>query len=1009
MGQSELQKFLDLVSDPYRDQFNQQSILASIASSLATSAIIFLAWCLIRPHNSIVYAPKLRHLDEKHAPRDLVDKIGVDATLFLRVLKMCRNIMGILGLLGVILVIPVNVLISKKNSWVGAPTDPLILMTPRMVWGEAIWSQVVVAWVFDAIIVYMLWVNYKAVAKLRQGYFESPEYQVALSSRTLMVTDIPVSHRSDEGLRRILNGITTPSNGDENCVIGRAVKDLPGLIEQHSEAVYELEEVLAKYLKNPNSLPASRPTCKPQRHDKSIPKGMKVDAIDYLYHRIDGLEKKIYHIRDTVDSRDAEKYGFISYPTISQAHVAAKAVGRKHIKGTTIQLAPKPQDLIWENLLSSKKHRRWNAMIGNLLFGLLSIGFVVPNAFIAVFLSDISRIAEFWPAFRNNFYGYPKEWAFVQGFLTPVVTSIIYLLLPIVMRRLSKWQGDLKKTSRERHVTHKLYAFFIFNNLIIFSIFSTLWELVARIVGELEKQGNVEKDVWKIIQEYKVATQLTTAIFKVSPFWMMYLLQRNMGAVLDLAQVVSLLWGTFARKWLCPTPRQIIEHTAPPTFDYATYYNYFLFYFTIALTFATLQPLMLIIAFLYFLVDSWLKKYLLMYVFVTKIESGGAFWRLLFNRFLFATIFSNVVVAIVVWVQYDASMAWAWVIPLPFLLMGFKIYCKKTFDDNMHYHTKAGERDSIIAGAGGLQIGKDHRRSEKLRTRFGHPALYRPLLHPMVRANAQRVLAEVYQGRTNSDMGDQRRTVYGEIDLDAMERGRPGKKLGEPAGGAAVQFVEDGDMDFSKWKHKPGFAEEGAEILSLRGSTYGGSGWMTPTPGISGFRGVGDGVDSGRSSLEGGADMGYHGVGKRHDFGERTRPQSPLSSGFTSVGYQNLPVYTSSPGVSRSPSPNPLQIGASLLPAPHPHSPQDMHFQPLPPRDARPLHMHPPHSPGMLASGGEYSDAHSVHSHMSGESMSENLLAGGGSSISTSTHRRAIRGRGGEGGMMSIGRRGAPE
>jgi len=191
-----------------------------------------------------------------------------------------------------------------------------------------------------------------------------------------------------------LSGITAPSNGDENCVIGRAVKDLPGLIEQHSEAVYELEEVLAKYLKNPNNLPASRPTCKPQRHDKSIPKGMKVDAIDYLYHRIDGLEKKIYHIRDTVDSRDAEQYGFISYPTISQAHVAAKAVGRKHIKGTTIQLAPKPQDLIWENLGRSKKHRRWNAMIGNLLFGLLSIGFIVPNAFIAVFLSDISRIAE---------------------------------------------------------------------------------------------------------------------------------------------------------------------------------------------------------------------------------------------------------------------------------------------------------------------------------------------------------------------------------------------------------------------------------------------------------------------------------------------------------------------------------------------------------------------------------------------------------------------------------------
>lgn len=207
MGNAELQKFLSLVSDPFRDNFNQQSILASIGSSIALSSLIFLAWCFVRPHNSIVYAPRLRHVDEKHAPprmekgyftwwkplwftkeQDLVDQIGVDATLFLRVLRMCRNIMGILGLLGVLVVIPVNVIISKKDSWPGAPTDPLVLMTPRIVWGEPIWSQVVMAWVFDVIIMYFLLVNYKAVAGLRQRYFESKEYQVALSSRTLMVS-----------------------------------------------------------------------------------------------------------------------------------------------------------------------------------------------------------------------------------------------------------------------------------------------------------------------------------------------------------------------------------------------------------------------------------------------------------------------------------------------------------------------------------------------------------------------------------------------------------------------------------------------------------------------------------------------------------------------------------------------------------------------------------------------------------------------------------------------------
>lgn len=71
----------------------------------------------------------------------------------------------------------------------------------------------------------------------------------------------------------------------------------------------------------------------------------------------------------------------------------------------------------------------------------------------------------------------------------------------------------------------------------------------------------------------------------------------------------------------------MIEWTAPPAFDYASYYNYFLFYSTIALVFSTVQPIVLPIAFLYFLIDSFLKKYCLMYIYVTKVESDGAFWR----------------------------------------------------------------------------------------------------------------------------------------------------------------------------------------------------------------------------------------------------------------------------------------------------------------------------------------------------------------------------------------------
>ena len=81
-----------------------------------------------------------------------------------------------------------------------------------------------------------------------------------------------------------------------------------------------------------------------------MPKGVQIDAIDYLYQRVDELERRIQRVRDTVDSRDAEHYGFVSYISISEAHSAALAAKGKREYGTTIQLALKPNDLIWINL-----------------------------------------------------------------------------------------------------------------------------------------------------------------------------------------------------------------------------------------------------------------------------------------------------------------------------------------------------------------------------------------------------------------------------------------------------------------------------------------------------------------------------------------------------------------------------------------------------------------------------------------------------------------------------------
>lgn len=116
---------------------------------------------------------------------DLAETIGLDAIIFLRFAKMCRNIFLVLTVIGCLVMIPIN--ITESDEGMTQDLSTFSTMTPMYVFSEALWSHVACAWGFDAIVAYFLWRNYKAVAVLRKRYFQSSDYQRSLHARTLMV------------------------------------------------------------------------------------------------------------------------------------------------------------------------------------------------------------------------------------------------------------------------------------------------------------------------------------------------------------------------------------------------------------------------------------------------------------------------------------------------------------------------------------------------------------------------------------------------------------------------------------------------------------------------------------------------------------------------------------------------------------------------------------------------------------------------------------------------------
>jgi calcium permeable stress-gated cation channel len=812
----------------------QGSVWAAVGVSIGLTAAIAIAFSLLRPYNSVVYAPKLKHADNKHAPppmgkgvfawvtpviqtkeRDLIQQVGLDATIFLRYTRMCRNMLAVITIIGCLILIPVNLSLGVQFG----QDSPFLRITPLATFGYANWGVVVCAYLFNAAVAGFLWWNYRKVLLLRRQYFDSPEYQNSLHARTLMVTCIPPKLQTDEGIARLIDEIV-PSSSFSRCAIARNVKDLPELIEEHGNTVRKLERYLAKYLGNPDHLPPARPLCKPSKKDPSwgsYPRGQEVDAIEYLTGRIKELETEIKEVRLSVDKRNAMSYGFASYDDIAEAHSIAFEARNKHPHGATIVLAPRPNDVIWKNLPLDKSSRRWRGIVNNIWVTILTIVWIIPNALISVFFVNLTNLGTVWDGFRDSLETNTAWWAIVQGIASPGITSLIFLLLPILFRRMSIRAGDATKTARERHVTAKLYSFFTFNNLIVFTLFSTIWSSTAQIVV-LTRQGNSFADA---LAKTPIATWLFINICQNSPFWITFLLQRNLGAAIDLAQLWTLLWSFCVRKFTSPTPREVIELTAPPAFDYASYYNYFLFYITITMCYATIQPLVIPAAALYFAVDVYLKKYLLLYIFVTKTESGGMFWRVIFNRTIFAMILSNVVVFLVLFVHGDAQYMLAFsVVPLPLLMIGFKIYCRRVFDVKIQFYATK----PVLKDVEGTPKPKSNLKSDRLSSRYGHPALYKPLITPMVHARAQNKLASIYLGRlsdSNTAESTDMVSMSGYSDtvaLDPMRAGQPGRSVSAKKDSVpGFEVVPESQLDFSYYKNRSEFADEhgGGQIFGL--------------------------------------------------------------------------------------------------------------------------------------------------------------------------------------------------
>ncbi|KAI0691098.1 hypothetical protein BC835DRAFT_1279760 [Cytidiella melzeri] len=808
---------------------------SQVALMTLISGITIIVFNILRPRNKaptqIVYEPKVKyHEGDKEPPRIsdsifgwispllhtkepvLVDKIGLDAAIFLRFLRMMRWLFTGIALLTCTALIPINVTNSIKNV-TSDKRDGLSILTIRDVKGDILFAHVAATYLICIMVMGFVWVNWRAVVRLRAEWFRSPEYVKSFYARTLMITSVPKSLQSDEGLRAIFESTQAPYP-TTSVHIGRQVGRLPDLIEYHNEAVRELEKVLVKYLKG-GRIGKARPTVRVGGF--MCLGGEKEDAIDLYTAKVQRAEAAVEEYRNQIDTRRPESYGFASMAAVPYAHTVANLLRHKRVKGAHINLAPNPKDIIWKNLnatpgeLASKKTTGW-------IFLILVCFFNTIPLFIISILANLSTLTAFVPFLSTWQSSSRGTFTFISGVLPPAVSALFGFFLPIIMRWLSKYQGALTHSRLDRAVIARYFAFLVISQLIIFTLIGVIFNSVKEIVEQIGEKKSFQDIINNL---HTLPGTINRTYIDQSSYWLTYFPLRGFLVFFDLAQIVNLLFIMFKKHFLGRTPREIRDWTQPPEFQYAIYFSNILFMGIVGLVFAPLAPLVPVAAAIVMWICSWVYKYQLMFVFITRIETGGRLWNVIINRLFTGLILMQLLMVLTIGLQKGwTSYYWVSTIPPVLIVLAFKVYCTRVFNPRFNFYIPTQEELRVA------QMHATHSDShgKGLSKRFGHPALHQELFTPMVHANMTHLLPEVYRGK----IGNTRTKLdeYGGTKVDAAV-----------VAGIKIAAIEQRDLEYDPALYRRDRGEldwdarsvNSSNMLAHAKSEYGG-GRASPAP-----------------------------------------------------------------------------------------------------------------------------------------------------------------------------------
>ncbi|EIN13115.1 DUF221-domain-containing protein [Punctularia strigosozonata HHB-11173 SS5] len=492
---------------------------------------------------------------------------------------------------------------------------------------------------------FLIYREYTHFVLIRHRHLSGPAHTRLARARTVMLTHLPKPLCTPEALRaRIPSPVT-------HIWFPRSTPGLDALFAERERECIRLEKgegtLLRRAVKNVNSNKAPSPDASGDaekggrslyatasrfvaREDMPTHRlvkfvGPKVQTLDHspalIKEQSDRIEagREAYRAAQRGEDWAQKRYpltgaAFVRFERVEDAHAFVRDVGPvTGVKGLSAAMEVVPEDVIWGNLGMSRSVQIFRSGVSWVLTIALIVLWAIPVAFVGV-VSNVNALCS-EVHFLSWICKLPAPViGIIEGVVPPVLLSILFALLPIILRGMIKLEGTPRHSEVEQALFPRLWLFQIVHCFLIITFSSGL----TISLSHLPKTTS------------DIVIQLATHLPGAGMFFVTYVTTSALTmAGVGVGQVGSLAMRLIRKLLGMTTPREVWEtEWGMGRLELAAIWPGVALLGCVSIVYSVIQPVVIGVGAVGFVLLYATYKYLMMYIVdqSEELETGGMYY-----------------------------------------------------------------------------------------------------------------------------------------------------------------------------------------------------------------------------------------------------------------------------------------------------------------------------------------------------------------------------------------------